>query len=101
MPERAAIGAHETVGARLGAHPVHRLGDRVHRVVVARAPEERQAALTDLQTSAQKLTLDSLKKQLGMTDEEFGRWLKDQSMTMEALREEAKKDQQRLFVKVA
>src|SRR4029453_1426075 len=44
LAEHAAVGADEPEGARCRPDAVHDLGDAVHRVVVARAAEERQAA---------------------------------------------------------
>src|SRR5690606_41977191 len=42
LAHRPAVGADEPEGAGVGAHPLHGFGDGVHRVVVVRAPEERQ-----------------------------------------------------------
>ena len=57
-------------------------------VLFQRAEQEKLLPTEDQITSA----INEQKTQTGMTDEEFGRQLKDQNVTMEALREEAKKD---------
>lgn len=57
-------------------------------VLFQRAEQEKLLPLDDEITSA----INAQKAQTGMTDEEFARTLKEQNLTMEALREEAKKD---------
>jgi parvulin-like peptidyl-prolyl isomerase len=57
-------------------------------VLFQRSEQEKLLPSEDEITSA----INEQKAQTGMTDEEFGRQLKDQNMTMEALREDAKKD---------
>ena len=57
-------------------------------VLFQRSEQEKLLPSEDEVTS----TINEQKAQTGMTDEEFGRQLKDQNLTMEALREEAKKD---------
>lgn len=57
-------------------------------VLFQRAEQEKLLPTEDQITSG----INEQKAQTGMTDEEFGRQLKDQNLTMEALREEAKKD---------
>jgi peptidyl-prolyl cis-trans isomerase SurA len=57
-------------------------------VLFQRSEQEKLLPSDDEITSA----INAQKAQTGMTDEEFARQLKDQSLTMEALREEAKKD---------
>jgi parvulin-like peptidyl-prolyl isomerase len=57
-------------------------------VLFQRSEQEKLLPSEDEITSA----INEQKAQTGMTDEEFGRQLKDQNLTMEALREEAKKD---------
>src|SRR5438876_3701220 len=57
-------------------------------VLFQRSEQEKLLPTEDEITSA----INEQKAQTGMTDEEFGRQLKDQNLTMEALREEAKKD---------
>lgn len=57
-------------------------------VLFQRAEQEKLLPSEDQITSA----INQQKQQTGMTDEEFGRQLKEQNVTPEALREEAKKD---------
>ena len=57
-------------------------------VLFQRSEQEKLLPSEDEVTS----TINEQKAQTGMTDEEFARQLKDQNLTMEALREEAKKD---------
>jgi peptidyl-prolyl cis-trans isomerase SurA len=57
-------------------------------VLFQRAEQEKLLPSEDQITSA----INEQKQQTGMTDEEFARQLKEQNVTMEALREEAKKD---------
>ncbi|HMG74366.1 MAG TPA: SurA N-terminal domain-containing protein [Pyrinomonadaceae bacterium] len=57
-------------------------------VLFQRSEQEKLLPSEDEITSS----INEQKAQTGMTDEEFGRQLKDQNLTMEALREEAKKD---------
>jgi len=57
-------------------------------VLFQRSEQEKLLPTEDEITSA----INEQKAQTGMTDEEFARQLKDQNLTMEALREEAKKD---------
>ena len=57
-------------------------------VLFQRSEQEKLQPSEDEITSA----INAQKAQTGMTDEEFGRQLRDQNLTMEALREEAKKD---------
>jgi parvulin-like peptidyl-prolyl isomerase len=57
-------------------------------VLVQRAEQEKLLPTEDQITSA----INDQKQQRGLTDEEFSRQLSQQNMTMEALREEARKD---------
>jgi hypothetical protein len=57
-------------------------------VLFQRAEQEKLLPTEDEITSS----INSQKAQTGMTDEEFSRQLKEQNLSMEALREEAKKD---------
>lgn len=57
-------------------------------VLFQRAEQEKMLPTDDEITSA----INAQKAQTGMTDDDFARQLKEQNMTMEALREEAKKD---------
>jgi len=57
-------------------------------VLYQRAEQQKVLPTEDELTSA----INEQKAKTGMTDEEFARQLKEQNMTMEALREEAKKD---------
>ena len=57
-------------------------------VLFQRSEQEKLLPSEDEITSS----INEQKAQTGMTDEEFGRQLKDQNLAMEALREEAKKD---------
>jgi hypothetical protein len=57
-------------------------------VLFQRAEQEKVLPTEDEITTA----INEQKSQTGMTDEEFARQLKEQNMSMEALREEAKKD---------
>ena len=57
-------------------------------VLFQRSEQEKLLPSEDEVTS----TINEQKAQTGMTDEEFARQLKDQNLTMEALREEARKD---------
>lgn len=57
-------------------------------VLFQRAEQEKLMPTEDEITSA----INEQKAQTGMTDDDFGRQLKEQNLTMEALREEAKKD---------
>lgn len=78
------LSAHELAQARLQV--LDRLIQR--EVLFQRAQQEKLLPSEDEITNA----INKQKQDSGMTDEEFARQLKDQNMTMEALREEAKKD---------
>lgn len=82
--KESQLSPHDLAQARLQV-----LDNLIKReVLVQRAEQEK------LQPSEDEITnvINKQKQDRGMTDEEYGRWLKDQSLTMEALREEAKKD---------
>lgn len=82
--KEAQMSAHDLAQARLQV-----LDDLIKReVLFQRAEQEKLLPTEDEITN----TINTQKQQSGMTDEEFQRQLKTQNMTMEALREEAKKD---------
>jgi foldase protein PrsA len=78
------MSAHDLAQARLAV-----LDDLIKReVLFQRAEQEKLLPSEDDINNA----INTQKQQTGMTDEEFQRQLKNQNMTMEALREDAKKD---------
>jgi parvulin-like peptidyl-prolyl isomerase len=82
--KEAQMSSHDLAQARLQV-----LDDLIKReVLFQRAEQEKLLPTEDEITNA----INTQKQQSGMTDEEFQRQLKTQNMTMEALREEAKKD---------
>ena len=82
--KESQMSAHDLAQARLTV-----LDDLIKReVLFQRAEQEKLLPTEDEITNA----INTQKQQSGMTDEEFQRQLKNQNMTMEALREDAKKD---------
>jgi parvulin-like peptidyl-prolyl isomerase len=65
------------------------LSSLIQREVLFQRAEQEKLLPSEDDISA---AINQQKAQTGMTDEEFGRQLKEQNLTMEALREEAKKD---------
>src|ERR1051325_8786511 len=82
--KEAQMSAHDLAQTRLQV-----LDDLIKReVLFQRAEQEKLLPSEDDINNA----INTQKQQSGMTDEEFQRQLKNQNMTMEALREDAKKD---------
>ncbi len=82
--KQSQLSAHDLAQARLQI-----LDKLIQReVLYQRAEQEKLLPTEDQITTA----INQQKQQAAMTDEEFARQLKEQNMTMEALREEAKKD---------
>src|SRR5205823_5071595 len=65
------------------------LSSLIQREVLLQKAEQEKLLPTEDEITG---SINKQKQDSGMTDEEFGRQLKDQNLTMEALREEAKKD---------
>lgn len=82
--KEAQMSAHDLAQARLTV-----LDDLIKREVLFQRAEQEKLLPTDDEVTN---TINTQKQQSGMTDEEFQRQLKTQNMTMEALREEGKKD---------
>jgi peptidyl-prolyl cis-trans isomerase SurA len=82
--KQSQFSAHDLAQARLQI-----LDKLIQReVLYQRAEQEKLLPTEDQITTA----INQQKQQAAMTDEEFARQLKEQNMTMEALREDAKKD---------
>jgi len=82
--KQSQFSAHDLAQARLQI-----LDKLIQReVLFQRAEQEKLLPTEDQITTA----INQQKQQAAMTDEEFARQLKQQNMTMEALREDAKKD---------
>ena len=82
--KESQLSAHDLAQARLQV-----LDSLIQReVMYQRAEQEKLLPSEDEITNA----INKQKQDSGMTDEDFARQLKDQGVTMEALREEAKKD---------
>src|SRR5438045_1191282 len=82
--KESQLSAHDLAQARLSV-----LESLIQReVMFQRAEQEKLLPSEDEITN----TINKQKQDSGMTDEEFARQLKTQNMTIEALREEAKKD---------
>ncbi len=78
------MSAHDLAQARLTV-----LDKLIQReVLIQRAEQEKLLPTEEQITSA----INQRKQEAGLTDEDFARQLKDQNMSMEAVREEAKKD---------
>ena len=82
--KQSQLSAHDLAQARLGV-----LDKLIQREVLYQRAEQEKLLPTEEQITT---AINQQKQQAGMTDEEFARQLKDQNMTMEALREDAKKD---------
>jgi hypothetical protein len=82
--KQSQFSAHDLAQARLQV-----LEKLIQREVLFQRAEQEKLLPTDEEITT---SINQQKQQTGMTDEEFARQLKEQSMTMEALREEAKKD---------
>jgi parvulin-like peptidyl-prolyl isomerase len=82
--KQSQLSAHDLAQARLGV-----LDKLIQREVLFQRAEQEKLLPTEEQITT---SINQQKQQAGMTDEEFARQLKDQNMTMEALREDAKKD---------
>src|SRR5437667_5410340 len=82
--KEAQMSAHDLAQARLQV-----LDKLVQREVLYQRAEQEKLLPTEEQITS---SINQQKQQQGLTDEEFARQLKEQNMTMEALREEAKKD---------
>ncbi len=82
--KQSQLSAHDLAQARLGV-----LDKLIQREVLYQRAEQEKLLPTEEQITT---SINQQKQQAGMTDEEFARQLKDQNMTMEALREDAKKD---------
>src|SRR5258707_7763293 len=82
--KQSELSAHDLAQARLQV-----LDKLIQREVLYQRAEQEKLLPTEEQITS---AINQQKQQQGMTDEEFGRTLKEQNMTMEALREEAKKD---------
>jgi parvulin-like peptidyl-prolyl isomerase len=82
--KESQFSAHDLAQARMQV-----LDKLIQREVLFQRAEQEKLLPTEEQITA---AINQQKQQGGLTDEEFARQLKDQNMTMEALREEAKKD---------
>ena len=82
--KQSQLSAHDLAQARLQV-----LDKLIQREVLYQRAEQEKLLPTEEQITT---SINQQKQQQGMTDEEFARQLKEQNMTMEALREEAKKD---------
>ena len=82
--KQSQFSAHDLAQARLQI-----LDKLIQREVLYQRAEQEKLLPTEEQITT---AINQQKQQQGMTDEEFARQLKEQNMTMEALREEAKKD---------
>jgi peptidyl-prolyl cis-trans isomerase SurA len=78
------MSGHELAQARLTV-----LDKLIQREVLFQRAEQEKLLPTEEQITS---SINSQKQQAGLTDEDFARQLKDQNMSMEAVREEAKKD---------
>jgi foldase protein PrsA len=82
--KQAELSAHDLAQARLKV-----LASLIQREVLFQRAEQEKLLPTEDEISA---AINKQKQDSAMTDEEFARKLKEQDMTMEALRDEAKKD---------
>jgi len=78
------MSAHDLAQARLTV-----LDKLIQREVLFQRAEQEKLLPTEEQITS---AINQQKQQAGLTDEDFTRQLKDQNMSMEAVREEAKKD---------
>ena len=83
--KESQMSAHDLAQARLTV-----LDKLIQREVMFQRAEQEKLLPSDEDITNE---LNKQKQQSGMTDEEFARQLKGQNMSMEALREETKKDQ--------
>ena len=82
--KESKMSGHELAQARLTV-----LDKLIQREVLFQRAEQEKLLPTEEQITS---SINSQKQQAGLTDEDFARQLKDQNMSMEAVREEAKKD---------
>jgi peptidyl-prolyl cis-trans isomerase SurA len=82
--KQADLSAHDLAQARLSV-----LDNLIQREVLYQRAEQEKLLPTEEQITS---AINQQKQQTGVTQEEFDRQLKEQNMTNEALREEAKKD---------
>src|SRR6266700_3169602 len=82
--KQAQLSSHALAQARLSVRD-----NLIQRDVLFQRAEQEKLLPTDEEITN---ALNKQKQDSGMTDEEFARQLKEQNMTMEALREESKKD---------
>jgi parvulin-like peptidyl-prolyl isomerase len=82
--KQAQLSAHDLAQARLQI-----LDKLIQREVLYQRAEQEKLLPTEEQITT---SINQQKQQAAMTDEDFARQLKEQNMTMEALREDAKKD---------
>jgi len=82
--KQSQLSAHDLAQARLQV-----LDKLIQREVLFQRAEQEKLLPTEEQITT---AINQQKQQAGMTDEEFARQLKEQNMTMEALRDDAKKD---------
>ena len=78
------MSGHELAQARLTV-----LDKLIQREVLFQRAEQEKLLPTEEQITS---SINSQKQQAGLTDEDFARQLKEQNMSMEAVREDAKKD---------
>ena len=82
--KQSELSAHDLAQARLSV-----LDNLIQREVLYQRAEQEKLLPTEEQITT---AINQQKQQSGVTEEEFNRQLKEQNMTNEALREEAKKD---------
>jgi parvulin-like peptidyl-prolyl isomerase len=82
--KQSQLSAHDLAQARMQV-----LESLIQREVLYQRAEQEKLLPTEEQITS---SINEQKQQGGMTDEEFARKLKEQNLTQEALREEAKKD---------
>src|SRR5438094_10543610 len=82
--KEAQMSAHDLAQARLTV-----LDKLVQREVLFQRAEQEKLMPTEEQITS---AINQRKQEAGLTDEDFARQLKEQNMSMEAVREEAKKD---------
>jgi peptidyl-prolyl cis-trans isomerase SurA len=82
--KESQMSAHDLAQARMTV-----LDKLIQREVLFQRAEQEKLLPTEEQITA---SINSQKQQAGLTDEDFARQLKEQNMTMEAVREDAKKD---------
>jgi len=82
--KESQFSSHDLAQARLQV-----LDKLIQREVLYQRAEQEKLLPTEEQITT---SINQQKQQTGMTDEEFARQLKEQNLTMEALREEQKKD---------